>query len=79
VTSVTNALSQVTSYEYDLTGRLKKIIYPDTNFVRFTYDLADDGQIKDPRGYETIFAYGCAYRLSSEQMPTTRLRATHTI
>jgi YD repeat-containing protein len=30
----------MTNYEYDLAGRLKKIIYADTNFVLFTYDLA---------------------------------------
>lgn len=64
--STTNALSQVTSYEYDLAGRLKKIIYPDTNFVLVTYDLAGRRtKIKDPRGYETTFAYDAAYRLTS--------------
>ena len=52
----TNALNQTTSYEYDLAGRSKKIIYPDTNFVLFTYDLAGRRtKIKDPRGYETNF------------------------
>jgi len=67
ITNVTNALNQVTSYEYDLAGSLKKIIYPDTNFVLFTYDLAGrQTKIKDPRGYETILAYDAAYRLTSE-------------
>ncbi len=67
LTSITNALNQVTSYEYDLAGRLKKIIYPDTNFVLFTYDLAGRRtKIKDPRGNETTFAFDAAYRVSSE-------------
>ena len=42
-------------------------MYPDTNFVLFTYDLAGRRtKIKDPRGYETTFAYDPAYRLTSE-------------
>jgi RHS repeat-associated protein len=46
---------------------LKKTIYPDTNFVLFTYDQAGRRtKIKDPRGYETTFAYDAAYRLTSE-------------
>jgi len=64
---VTNALSQATSYEYDLVGCLKKVIYPDTNYVRFTYDLAGRRtKIKDPRGNETNFAYDAVHRLTSE-------------
>ncbi len=60
-------LNQVTDYEYDLTGRVKEIIHPDTNFVLFTYDLAGRRtKIKDPRGNETVFAYDAAYRLTSE-------------
>jgi len=51
----------------DAAGRLKKIIYPDTNFVQFTYDLAGRRtKIRDPRGNETNFSYDAAYRLVSQ-------------
>ena len=58
MTSVTNALTHTTSYEYDAAGRLKKVIYPDTKFVEFTYDLAGRRtKARDPRGHETSLGY----------------------
>jgi RHS repeat-associated protein len=65
-TSVTNALNETASYEYDLNNRLKKIIYPDTNFITFTYDLAGRRTaLTDARGNTTSYAYDNDYRLTT--------------
>ncbi len=64
LTSVTDANGNVTSYEYDLSGRLVKEIDPLGNITTFTYDAKGNLATKtDCRGYTTIYTYDQAGRL----------------
>lgn len=76
VTTVTNALAEVTTYNYDLNNRIKKIIYPDTKFVEYKYDLGGRLEwIQDARGNKTTYGYDT---LSSERLKTVTDALNHT-
>ncbi len=66
--SVTDANGNVTSYEYDLSGRLVKEIDPLGNITTFTYDAKGNLAARtDGRGYTTTYAYDQAGRLLTKK------------
>jgi len=55
LTSLTDARGNVTHYEYDGIDRLKKITYPDTKTVEYTYFCCGQSTVKDENGKVTTY------------------------
>lgn len=66
ITSVTNRRGFITSYEYDLNGKVDKIIWPDSFFDVYTNDVVGNRLTHtDKRGNTTTYTYDLFDRLLS--------------
>jgi RHS repeat-associated protein len=72
--TITNALSEVTDIDYDLDNRVKKVTFPDSNYIEYTYDSAGRRTgFKDARGKTTTFGYDDNYRLETITDPLSHV------
>nr|BFD67018.1 hypothetical protein HAGR004_20400 [Bdellovibrio sp. HAGR004] len=68
--SVENSLGQVTSYIYDLAGRVSSVVLPDARVLVYTYD--SDGNvsgIETPSGKNHLFSYNASSLLGEYAPP----------
>ncbi len=68
--TVTNALSQVTTYAYDLAGNNTKITLPDSREINYTYDANGKVASIQPPGRDAhYYSYGKATELLASLLP----------